>query len=74
MTARRKTTDDPAAAPFAPNGFYERLIELRAARPQDFAALSPTTKLALGAYEAAKRRTALLAADDQSVLDAGKSA
>ncbi|MCA1626415.1 MAG: hypothetical protein LC742_00380 [Acidobacteria bacterium] len=60
MTARRPTAYEPTTAPFAPNGFYERLIEMRRTRPQDFAVLSPASKLALGADEAAKRRAEML--------------
>ena len=52
------------AAPFVENSFLERLIEMRATRPASFAALSPAAKLALGHYEAAKRRAQLLAVDD----------
>lgn len=64
MSTRILTNYDPAAARFVPNGFYERLIEMRLRRPPDFAVLSPASKLALGAYESAKRRAALLAGDD----------
>ena len=48
------------AARFEESAFFEKLIAVRAARPQDFAVLSPATKLALGYYEAAKRKAALL--------------
>jgi len=65
----RITIPDLESAPFAPNGFYERLIELRRTRPQDFAVLSSASKLALGAYESAKRRAAMLAEDDLSAPD-----
>jgi len=44
------------ALPFESNLFMERLIELRATRPKSFATLSPAVKLALGHYEASKRR------------------
>jgi len=40
---------------FEPNAFYERVLELRRTNPAAFKALSPTTKLVLGAYEAQKR-------------------
>ncbi len=67
----RVPTTFPAVpnAPFVPNGFYERLIEMRRTRPQDFAVLSPAAKLALGAYESAKRRAGMLAEDNQSAPD-----
>jgi hypothetical protein len=42
--------------PFEPNAFMERLIEMRKTRPKSFAGMSPSAKLALGHYEAAKRR------------------
>ena len=48
------------AAPFERNEFMERLIEMRATRPKSFAGLSPAAKLALGHYEAAKRRAQAL--------------
>lgn len=51
-------------ARFERNEFMERLIELRRTRPESFAGLSPAAKLALGHYEAARRRQALLATDD----------
>jgi hypothetical protein len=47
--------------PFKPNAFYERLIELRARRPEEFERLSPASRLALGFYEGAKRRASMLA-------------
>ena len=47
-------------ASFEPNNFMERLIELRSTRPRSFAGFSPAAKLALGYYEAAKRRAELL--------------
>lgn len=47
---------------FEINHFYERVIELRRTNPRDFSALAPVTKLALGAYEAAKREAARLQA------------
>ncbi|MDQ3755792.1 MAG: hypothetical protein M3371_13805 [Acidobacteriota bacterium] len=56
-------------AAFAPSPFYEKLIALREVRPTDFAVLSPASKLALGHYEAAKRRAALLAEDNQGAPD-----
>ncbi len=51
-------------AAFEPSPFYEKLIAMRASRPKDFAVLSPAAKLALGHYEAAKRRAELLAETD----------
>jgi hypothetical protein len=48
------------AVPFEPNAFMERLIEMRRTRPKSFAGLSPASKLALGHYEAAKRRAEML--------------
>jgi hypothetical protein len=50
---------------FKRNEFMERLITLRTTKPQAFAGLSPAAKLALGYYEAAKRRSKLLAADNE---------
>jgi hypothetical protein len=46
--------------PFEPHAFMERLIEMRAEHPKSFAGLSPASKLALGHYEAAKRRAEML--------------
>jgi hypothetical protein len=48
------------AAPFEPNAFMERLIEMRRDNPKSFAGLSPASKLALGYYEAGKRRQEML--------------
>jgi hypothetical protein len=50
---------------FERNEFMERLIEMREPQPKSFAGLSPVSKLALGHYEAAKRRAELLAPDGQ---------
>jgi len=47
---------------FEPNAFYERVLELRRDRPAAFDSLAPVTKLALGAYSAAKREAARLQA------------
>jgi hypothetical protein len=66
--ARLEDIVDPArlqraaegTAPFEPNAFMERLIELRETGPNSFAGLSPASKLALGHYEAAKRRAETL--------------
>jgi hypothetical protein len=44
------------AVPFEVNPFMERLIEMRVQRPKSFNGLSPAVKLALGHYEASKRR------------------
>ncbi len=38
----------PMSAGFAPNAFYERVLELRRDRPAAFDSLAPVTKLALG--------------------------
>jgi hypothetical protein len=48
------------ALPFESNPFMERLIEMRETRPKSFNGLSPAVKLALGHYEAAKRRAEAL--------------
>ena len=48
------------AVPFEVNAFMERLIEMRQTRPESFAGLSPASKLALGHYEAAKRRAEMI--------------
>ncbi len=45
----------PPAAGFEPNAFYERVLMLRRTNPKAFEGLAPATKLALGAYSAAKR-------------------
>lgn len=62
----RAPTTFPAVlnAPFEINRFYERLIELRRTKPEVFAIMSPAQRLALGCYEAAKRRAAMLAEDE----------
>ena len=52
----------PPAAGFEPNAFYERVLELRRTNPAAFASLAPVTKLALYAYETAKREHSRLAA------------
>jgi hypothetical protein len=46
--------------PFEVNLFMERLIEMRETKPETFAGLSPASKLALGYYEAGKRRAEML--------------
>ena len=45
----------PTSAGFEPNAFYEKILELRRTNPAAFDSLAPVTKLALGAYETAKR-------------------
>jgi hypothetical protein len=45
----------PTSAGFEPNAFYEKILDLRRTKPAAFDALSPTTKLTLGQYEAQKR-------------------
>lgn len=45
---------------FELNPFMERLIEMRREHPKSFAGMSPAVKLALGHYEAAKRRAEML--------------
>ncbi len=40
---------------FELNAFYEKILDLRRTKPAAFDALSPTTKLTLGQYEAQKR-------------------
>ncbi len=47
---------------FTPNPFYEKLGALRATNPPAFASLSPSSKIALYAYETAKREHARLEA------------
>jgi hypothetical protein len=51
------------AAPFELNSFMERMIEMRKMNPKSFAGMSPASKLALGHYEAAKRRAEMNRAD-----------
>ncbi len=63
MKAKAKPSNVNQDAAFTENSFYERLIELRRKQPEVFAALSPTTHLSLGYYEAAKRGQSLL--DDE---------
>ncbi|MGB8509665.1 MAG: hypothetical protein WCD76_14860 [Pyrinomonadaceae bacterium] len=46
--------------PFEASPFYEKLMQLRESNPQAFASMSPASKLALGYYEGAKRRHALM--------------
>lgn len=48
------------AETFERNAFYERLLEMRAKRPEEFAHLSPASQIALGFYEASKRRASML--------------
>ena len=45
----------PAPAGFEPNAFYEKVLDLRQAKPRAFDSLAPVTKQALYAYETAKR-------------------
>lgn len=40
---------------FQPNGFYERLAQMRKDNPRTFASISPASKLALFEYEKQKR-------------------
>jgi hypothetical protein len=40
---------------FEQNAFYEKVLDLRRTNPAAFDSLAPVTKLALGAYSAAKR-------------------
>jgi hypothetical protein len=58
----------PPAAGFEPNAFYEKILQLRRTNPAAFDALSPTTKLTLGAYEAQKRER-LQAIRDEPVAE-----
>jgi hypothetical protein len=61
----RKAQPKPKLAPargFEPNAFYEKVLDLRRTNPAAFNALSPTTKLGLGAYEAQKREAQRLEA------------
>ncbi len=41
---------------FQPNGFYERLAEMRKTNPRTFASISPASKLAPFEYEKQKRQ------------------
>jgi hypothetical protein len=52
----------PPAGGFEPNAFYEKVLDLRQTNPAAFASLAPVTKLALYAYETAKREHSRLAA------------
>ncbi len=52
----------PMSAAFEKNAFYEKVLDLRQAKPRAFDSLAPVTKQALYAYETAKREHARLAA------------
>ena len=52
----------PTSAGFAPNAFYEKVLDLRRTNPAAFDSLAPVTKLALAAYEAQQREAARLQA------------
>jgi len=45
---------------FEPNAFYEKILDLRRTNPAAFDSFAPVTRLALGAYSAAKREAARL--------------
>jgi len=47
---------------FEPNAYYERVLDLRRTDPKAFDSLAPVTRLALYAYETAKREHTRLAA------------
>ncbi len=47
---------------FELNAFYEKVLDLRQAKPRAFDSLAPVTKQALYAYETAKREHQRLAA------------
>ncbi len=53
MTTKAKTA---TGCHFQPNGFYERLAELRKNDPRTFASISPASKLALFEYEKQMRQ------------------
>ncbi len=55
---------------FVPNAFYEKLGALRATNPPAFDSLSPSSKMALFAYETAKREHARL----EAIRDAPEAA
>lgn len=48
------------ATPFEPSSLFEKLIKMRAEKPESFVSMSPATVLALGYYEAAKRKAAMM--------------
>jgi len=73
MRAHIPIIREPARTPFVPNGFYERLLETRRARPEVLALMSPAQRLALGYYEAAKRQAALLAEGSSAAALNGKA-
>ncbi len=52
----------PPKPAFEINHFYERVLELRRTNPAAFDSLAPVTKLALGAYESARREAQRLQA------------
>ncbi len=45
---------------FETSPLFEKLIVMRRTTPKSFASMSPATVLALGYYEAAKRKAAML--------------
>jgi hypothetical protein len=48
---------------FGSSPLFERLIKMRAENPKSFSGMSPSTVLALGYYEAAKRKAAMIKDD-----------
>jgi hypothetical protein len=54
MSAVIEQTEQTSAG-FQPNAFYEKVLDLRRTNPAAFDSLAPVTKLALYAYETAKR-------------------
>ena len=50
------------SAGFETNAFYEKVLDLRRTNPLAFDSLAPVTKLALYAYETAKREHSRLEA------------
>lgn len=48
---------------FTPSPLFERLIRMRSEKPESFKSMSPATVLALGYYEAAKRKAGMMKDD-----------
>jgi hypothetical protein len=60
-TSNAALVESPKLA-FEPNAFYEKILELRRTKPAAFDSFAPVTRLALYAYETAKREHTRLAA------------
>ncbi len=61
--AGRQRRAAEGSKPFEPSPLFERLIRMRAEKPESFRSMSPATVLALGYYEAAKRKAEMMKDD-----------